>query len=179
VKPLRLVQGLGDAHPAGHEARALESDHASLRLWLRLLACSTEIEAEIRRQLRTQFGTTLPRFDYLAQLYRFPEGLRMSALSRYLMVTGGSVTGLTDQLEAEGLVQRETAPEDRRASLLKLTPPGREAFERMAAAHEGWIIELLGGLNPAERRTLHGLLGRLRVTMARNTNAPTAPPEDA
>ena len=111
MKPLRLVQGLGDAHPAGHEARALESDHASLKLWLRLLTCSTEIEAEIRRRLRTQFGTTLPRFDYLAQLYRFPEGLRMSALSRYLMVTGGSVTGLTDQLEAEGRQdQKERAP---------------------------------------------------------------------
>lgn len=164
-KPLRLVQGLTGDLPAGHEARAAETDHASLKLWLRLLACSTQIETEIRRRLRVQFGTTLPRFDYLAQLHRHPEGLRMNELSRHLMVTGGSITGLTDQLEREGVVQREPSPADRRATLLRLTPAGRDAFERMAAAHEGWVIELLGGLNAAERHTLHGLLGRLRVTM--------------
>lgn len=164
-KSLRLIQGLDGRMHAGHEARAAESDHASLKLWLRLLACSTQIETEIRRRLRMQFGTTLPRFDYLAQLHRHPEGLRMNELSRHLMVTGGSITGLTDQLEQEGVVQREQAPEDRRAFILRLTPAGRTAFEKMAAAHEGWVIELLGGLNSTERLTLHGLLGRLRVTM--------------
>lgn len=164
-KPLRLVQGLDDEVDAGHEARAAESDHASLRLWLRLLATATQIETEIRRRLRSQFDTTLPRFDYLAQLHRHPEGLRMNELSRHLMVTGGSITGLTDQLEREGLVQREQSPQDRRAYLLRLTPAGRATFEAMAAVHEGWVIELLGGLNAAERSTLHGLLGRLRVTM--------------
>lgn len=169
-RPLRLMQGLGDERLAGHEARVDGSDHASLKLWLRLLACSTQIETEIRRRLRTQFGTTLPRFDYLAQLHRHPEGLRMNALSRCLMVTGGSITGLTDQLEKEGLVQREHAPEDRRAFLLRLTPAGREAFEHMAVTHEAWVVELLGGLNATERHTLHGLLGRLRVTMAPHTD---------
>ncbi len=164
-KPLRLVQGLDADVDAGHEARAADGDHASLRLWLRLLATSTQIETEIRRRLRSQFDTTLPRFDYLAQLHRHPEGLRMNELSRHLMVTGGSITGLTDQLEREGLVQREQSPQDRRAFVLRLTPAGRAAFEAMAAVHEGWVIELLGGLNANERSTLHGLLGRLRVTM--------------
>jgi DNA-binding MarR family transcriptional regulator len=159
------VQGLDGQADAGHEARAAESDHASLKLWLRLLACSTQIETEIRRRLRTRFGTTLPRFDYLAQLYRHPDGLRMNELSRHLMVTGGSITGLTDQLETEGWVQREQAAEDRRAFVLRLTPTGRIAFEQMAAEHEAWIIELFSGLNANERSTLHGLLGRLRVTM--------------
>jgi DNA-binding MarR family transcriptional regulator len=174
-KPLRLMQGLGDQLDAGHEARADEGDHASLRLWLRLLACSTQIETRIRRRLRLQFGTTLPRFDYLAQLHRHPEGLRMNELSRHLMVTGGSITGLTDQLEHEGHVQRDNAPDDRRAYLLRLTPAGRTAFEHMAAAHEAWVVELLGGLNTHERLTLHGLLGRLRVTMAERSDPPESP----
>jgi DNA-binding MarR family transcriptional regulator len=164
-KPLRLVQGLDGQLDAGHEARAADGDHASLKLWLRLLATTTQIETEIRRRLRAQFDTTLPRFDYMAQLHRHPEGLRMNELSRRLMVTGGSITGLTDQLEHEGFVARETAADDRRATLLRLTPSGRHAFDEMATVHEAWIIELLGGLNAAERSTLHGLLGRLRVTM--------------
>jgi DNA-binding MarR family transcriptional regulator len=146
----------------GLEARAADDDHLSLRLWLRLLACSTQIETGIRRRLRSRFCTTLARFDYLAQLHRHPEGLAMSVLSRCLMVTGGSITGLTDPLQREGLVQREPVPQDRRSSRLTLTPLGRARFERMAAEHERWVVELLGGLSAAERKTLHHLLGRLR-----------------
>ncbi|MDH4051886.1 MAG: MarR family transcriptional regulator [Rubrivivax sp.] len=148
----------------GLEARADDVDHLSLRLWLRLLACSTQIETEIRRRLRSRFDTTLARFDYLAQLHRHPEGLAMSVLSRCLMVTGGSITGLTDQLQREGLVQRETMPNDRRSSRLKLTPQGRGFFEQMAAEHEAWVVELFAGLGPNERKQLHGLLGLLRQT---------------
>ena len=71
-----------DDHQIGLEARAHAGDHLDTRIWLRLLACSTQIEQQIRQRLRTRFGTTLPRFDYLAQLDRHPEGLRMNVLSR-------------------------------------------------------------------------------------------------
>ena len=90
----------------------------------------------------------------------------MSALSRYLMVTGGNVTGLTDQLERDGLVQRDAEPGDRRSWRVVLTPKGREVFEGIAGAHEGWVIELLAGLSEPERRQLHELLGRLRVQLS-------------
>jgi len=148
----------------GLEARAADDDHASLKLWLRLLACTTQIETEIRKRLHREFGITLSRFDYLAQLYRHPDGLRMNVLSRYLMVTGGSITGLTDQLQKEGLVRREDAPEDRRAFVLKLTDTGRQTFEAMAATHESWTVELCSGLKAGQRRDLFDLLGQLRVT---------------
>lgn len=164
-----------DEQRIGLEARAGADDHITLRLWLRLLACSTQIETEIRQRLRARFGTTLSRFDYLAQLHRHPDGLRMNALSRYLMVTGGNTTGLTDQLEAEGLVQRLPAPGDRRAVLLRLTPHGRSSFEAMAAEHEAWLLDLFGGLGVAERHSLHALLGRLRSTTAqRQADPPSA-----
>jgi len=74
------------------EVRVHEDHHASLRLWLRLLSCSTRIESTIRQQLREQFDTTLPRFDLMAQLEREPDGLSMGDLSRRMMVTGGNVT---------------------------------------------------------------------------------------
>ncbi len=171
----RAACALGDAH-IGIEARAHADDHMALKLWLRLLACSTQIEIEIRKRLRAQFGITLSRFDYLAQLQRHPDGLRMNALSRYLMVTGGNTTGLTDELEKEGLVRRRAAPGDRRAFVLQLTAQGRDSFERMAAEHEAWVIALLGGLRAAERNTLHALLGSLRLTMAQQQDRPAARP---
>jgi DNA-binding MarR family transcriptional regulator len=163
----------------GLEARAAVDDHAALKLWLRLLACSTQIETEIRKRLRSRFGITLSRFDYLAQLHRHPEGLRMNALSRYLMVTGGNITGLTDELEKEGLVQREASPQDRRAFVLKLTAEGRGRFEQIASEHEGWIVELMGGLKTPDRKTLYALLGTLRLTIAEQQDNPIPPPTPA
>src|SRR5690606_10600664 len=108
----------------------------------------------------------LSRFDFLAQLHRHREGLRMNALSRYLMVTGGSITGMTDQLEGEGLVQREAVSGDRRAFVVRLTAAGREVFERIAAEHEAWIVDLFSELGPVEREALYELLGILRVGIA-------------
>lgn len=144
------------------EARA-HSEHAQeLRLWLRLLTCSQLIEKRVRAGLREQFDTTLPRFDLMAQLERHPEGLKMKELSHRLMVTGGNVTGITDQLVAEDLVERVGVEGDRRAFLVRLTPKGREAFERMAVEHEQWIVQAFEGLSPRELDQLHKLLGKVK-----------------
>jgi len=156
------------AEELGHEARAGSDDHAVLRLWLRLLSCTTQLEAEIRRRLRERFGISLARFDYLAQLHRFREGLRMSALSRHLMVTGGNVTGLTDELVREGMVVRENAPDDRRAWIVRLTPAGRRSFDAMAREHERWVLELCAGIDARTVRQLHANLGTLRARLTRN-----------
>jgi DNA-binding MarR family transcriptional regulator len=159
---------LREAQELGHEARARSNDHAALKLWLRMLACTTQVEDEIRRRLRATFGVSLARFDYMAQLYRHRDGLKMRDLSRFLMVTGGNVTGLTDDLERDGLVQRESSPTDRRAWIVRLTPQGRKSFEAMAKQHEDWILELLGGMEPKAMEQLYTQLGQLRVQLVRN-----------
>jgi DNA-binding MarR family transcriptional regulator len=159
---------LEDADELGHESRAAHGDHAALKLWLRLLATTTQVEAEIRTRLRERFGISLARFDYLAQLYRYQGGMKMRDLSRCLMVTGGNVTGLTDDLEKEGLVARESSPSDRRAWIVRLTPKGKRQFETMAQEHESWILELFSGLDDRTIRQLHAQLGTLRVHLVRN-----------
>lgn len=164
---LKRSEALNDVH-IGHEARALSVDHVDIKIWLRLLACSTQIEQQISQRLRERFKTTLPRFDYLAQLERHPKGLRMNQLSRYLMVTGGNVTGLTDQLTREGLVMRSDDPEDRRSYLVKLTAKGRKEFAVMAAEHEQWIESLFAGLSGKEKFILYEVLGRLRSEIIGN-----------
>lgn len=157
----------------GHEARAVRGDHAALKLWLRMLACTTQVEDEIRRRLRARFDISLPRFDYMAQLFRQPDGLKMSELSRYLMVTGGNVTGVTAELEREGLVSRRNSPADRRAWIVALTPKGRRTFEAMAQEHEGWILELFSGLDSTTVQHLYDQLGTLRVQLVRRQEHPT------
>jgi DNA-binding MarR family transcriptional regulator len=175
-KRFKLIHGLGDDQ-LGHEARAAGTDHVDVKIWLRLLACSTQIEQQIRQRLRTRFGTTLPRFDYLAQLERHPKGLRMSQLSSYLMVTGGNVTGLTDQLVKEGWVRRSDDPEDRRSYLVMLTPKGRKEFGVMAAEHEQWLAEMFSGLGAQNKEALYEQLARLRLHLAqRQAEAQDTPP---
>jgi DNA-binding MarR family transcriptional regulator len=158
---------------APHESRAdnvvdLEmstgaDSHMSLRLWLRLLTTTNLVQAELRRRLRAEFDTTLPRFDFMAQLERHPEGLKMSEISRRLMVTGGNVTGITDQLEKEGLVARDADPNDRRSFSVRLTPSGRALFDKMARAHEQWVVELFGGLGLDDKSKVHQRLGKLKA----------------
>jgi DNA-binding MarR family transcriptional regulator len=148
------------------EQRAHADHHASLRLWLRLLSCTTRIEDTIRQRLREQFGITLPRFDLMAQLEREPEGLTMGEVSRRMMVTGGNVTTIVDQLEREHLVQRSAVPGDRRAYHLTLTEAGRQAFATMAQAHEAWVLELMSPLSAKEQTQLGTLLGTLKTAQA-------------
>ncbi len=161
---------LREADGLGHEARAGRGDHAVLRLWLRLLASTTQIETEVRRRLRERFGISLARFDYLAQLDRAKGGMKMSELSRLLMVTGGNVTGLTDELARDGLVGREASPGDRRAWIVRLTPKGKSAFAAMADEHERWIRELFAGFDADAVAALHAQLGTLRVHLHEKLN---------
>jgi DNA-binding MarR family transcriptional regulator len=159
---------------ADAEARTSEGDDISLRLWLRLLTCAALIERHVREKLRDRFDITLPRFDLMAQLEREPKGLKMSELSRRLMVTGGNVTGLTDQLVAEGLVVRRGIPGDRRACNVRLTPKGKRQFDAMAGEHERWIAELLADVPVDEREALFESLGHLKaaVTARREGTVP-------
>lgn len=144
------------------EARGHREHPEALRLWLRLLTCTQLIEKQVRGQLREQFDTTLPRFDLMAQLERNPDGLKMNELSRRMMVTGGNVTGITDQLVAEGLVDRVDVAGDRRAYRVCLTAKGRKLFHEMADQHERWIVEAFSALSEKDLGTLHKLLGKVK-----------------
>lgn len=148
------------------ESRLRAGDHTALRLWLRLMTCANLIEGSVRRMLRTGYDSTLPRFDLLAQLERHPQGLKMSELSQRLMVTGGNVTGLADQLEAEGWLTREPVPDDRRAIRLRLSSTGRRRFAEMAAGNEACVVDLLDGLTRDEQQELLRLLGKLKPGLA-------------
>ena len=156
------------------EERARSDHHQTLRLWLRLLTCTQLVEKQVRSQLREQFDTTLPRFDLMAQLERNPDGLKMNELSRRMMVTGGNVTGITDQLVTEGLVERLDVEGDRRAYRVRLTAAGRKLFIEMARQHEAWIVASFEGLSTREVESLHKLLGKVKQHQITNHGATQA-----
>ena len=144
------------------ETRLKGDDHEALRLWLRLFTCTTMVERSVDQMLKREFGSSLARFDVLAQLHRATGGLRMGELSEATLTTNGNVTWLIAALEAEGHVRRRTAPDDRRATVVRLTASGRRHFTTMAREHEALIARLFAGLTAAERRTMHTLLGTVK-----------------
>lgn len=135
-------------------ATGTDTSKARLRLWLRMLKSARGVEAELRERLRTEFASTLPRFDVMAALERYENGLKMSALSGVLRVSNGNVTGIVDRLAEDGLVVRVQVPGDRRATLVRLTRKGQQEFARQAAAHELWIDELLSDFGAEEATQL-------------------------
>lgn len=138
----------------------------SLRLWLRLLTCTSVIEKQVRNRLRAEFHTTLPRFDVLAALEHAREGLTMGALSRHLMVSNGNVTGIVARLEKERMVTRRAAPNDRRTHFVRLTGKGLAEFSAMATVHETWIDQMFAEMDDEKISALMGLLDELKTSLS-------------
>ena len=131
-----------------------------LRLWLKLLKLSRQIEGELRDNLRVDYQTTLPRFDVMAALYRFPKGLLMSELSQSLKVSNGNVTGIVDRLVNDSLVNRAAVPGDRRALRVKLTAAGKKEFLKQADQHESWVDDLLSNLSRSDAKLMSELVDK-------------------
>jgi len=140
-------------------------DKSSVRVWLRLLSCTMAIEKEVQRRFAER-GMTLPRFDVLAALDRHGE-MNMGALSQALLVSNGNVTQLVQKLVRDGLVEMHKLPSDRRTSIVRLTPEGRELFEKLAGAHQDWIDQMVGGLAYIQRERLYIALGVLKTSIAK------------
>lgn len=145
------------------ESRLIDDDHATTRLWLRMLTCTNLIESTLRSKMREEFSTTLPRFDFLAQLQRAPEGLSMGEISQRMMVSGGNVSGIASHLEVMGWIHRDVDPSNRRTFIVTLTPLGAMRFAEMAERHEQWLNELLGDLSSED----HGGLMRALTVVKR------------
>jgi len=130
--------------------------------WVRLLESHNLILAELRRRLAED--CTLARFDLLANLER-EDGQTPAALSRRMLVTAGNLTGLVDRAERDGVAERRPDPGDRRLSRVWLTDKGRDLIKALLPVHATHVSELLDALDPAERRELRRLLGKLRDSM--------------
>jgi len=147
-----------DAASTLKPSAAAGASKARLRLWLKLLKTNKLLENELRERLRSQFDTTLPRFDVMAALDRASDGLKMHELSGVLKVSNGNITGIVDRLVNDGVVVRVAVEGDRRATVVQLTAKGRQFFTTLASAHERWVNELLITIDLAEAETVMALL---------------------
>lgn len=145
-----------------------EAAPIDLRVWVRLLSCAMRIEKRLRRNFADQFDTTLPRFDVMASLDRYPDGQTMGELSRALLVSNGNVTSIVRQLEAQKLITSRTDPLDRRSAIVALTPTGKSHFAELAKAHHGWVKEALADFPQPKQQQLFDLLADLKRSIGKD-----------
>ena len=146
-----------------------------LKLWIRMLGVTRQVENQLREFLRVDHDTTLPRFDVMAALHRWRDGLTMTELSRTLLISNGNATTVVNRLVKDGLVMRIHSDEDRRRITVKLTPKGLATFEAVAAEHREMVDDLFGDLDQADLDAMRGVLRRLRDSLAAQ---PEAAPSD-
>ena len=146
-----------------------------LKLWIRMLGVTRQVENQLREFLRVDHDTTLPRFDVMAALHRWRDGLTMTELSRTLLISNGNATTVVNRLVKDGLVMRILSEEDRRRITVKLTPKGLATFESVAAEHREMVDDLFGDLDQADLDAMRDVLRRLRDSLSAQ---PAPPPSD-
>ncbi len=148
-----------------HHPSISPTEQEALRTWLKLLGSSNLVRKTLQSRLSAGYGVSLSRFDVLANLYRAPEeGVRLSDLSKQLMVSNGNVTQVMTPLVKEGYVDRTKCAQDARAATARLTDKGKALFEKMAADHARWVGEIFANLSTDDHKQVANLLDKLDQT---------------
>lgn len=147
---------------AGHAHRYPGSDKLATECVVNLIRTESLMAAELNGRFR-RFGLTGSSFNVLMILDGAPEPLSPHELGERLLVTRGTVTGLLDTLQRQGLVRRIPHPGDRRMLLIELTETGRTVLRKSRRTHFPAQTEMLSVLSDAEKETLVRLLGKLQA----------------
>ncbi len=138
----------------------------ALRAWIRLTKVAKRIESHVNRRFAEAHGTSLARFDVLANLERCPDhAAGATELSRLLLASQGNISRLLDRMEQDKLVRRRAGARDKRVSEVQMTRAGETLFARLAADHETWTDAMFGELDNGELKQLTALLGKLRARL--------------
>lgn len=138
----------------------------ALRAWIQLTKCAKRIEAHVNRRFAEAHGTSLARFDVLANLERCAgHAASTTELSRMLLASQGNITRLLDRMEDDKLIRRRPSATDGRVSEVQMTRAGETLFARLAADHESWTAGMFAGLRNDELKQLTRMLGKLRARL--------------
>ena len=95
------------------------------------------------------------------------EKLTPKELGERLFVSPGAITALVDRLEKAGHLERVANPKDRRSSLLRTTPSGREAMIAQVLPLASEVDRIAAGLSEQELAAVEGFLREVTAATAR------------
>ncbi len=123
-----------------------------------------EVRSQLERRVLRPDGVSWGGFSLLFNLWVWGP-MQTRTLATSMGCARPSVSSLCDTLERDGLVTRSGDAHDRRLVRVALTPDGRRLIERLFPRFNAGEAELVGGLDPQERRQLATLLRRLLVSL--------------
>jgi DNA-binding MarR family transcriptional regulator len=131
--------------------------------WHAFLVAHAALEPILNRELEAACGLPLRWFDVLTQLHMTPhKRLSMTELANAVLLSKSGLTRLVDRIEEAGLVQRVSAPGDRRSLLIVLTPSGEKMLKRAAPIHEDGIRRHFAArIRDNEAAAVEAALGRI------------------
>jgi len=149
--------------PRAVDALPCPSTDAHVVLFGLLLETNARLERQLGQALEDAVGLPLPWFEVLLRVSRADDGyLNMSALADQTVYSSGGTTRLIDRIEARGLVQRGSCPNDRRAVHVRLTPAGEQVLAEALSAHRDHLERFVTSkLTPEERTSLESSLRKL------------------
>ncbi len=142
------------------EATSQEPD--LVRLFSDLVRLETELWDAVDARLRADCDLTLGRFDTMRVIARTPS-CRVLDVAAGLSITVGGASKMVDRIEAAGHCRRRPHPDDRRSSIVELTPEGAAVLAAAEATVEGELVIRFGGLSPRALDQLGTTITTLRT----------------
>lgn len=131
----------------------------ALDTWVKLARASSSFNKKTSEDIRS-YGLTVPQFGVLDALGHLGP-MTIGHLCDKMLVSGGNMTLVLDNLEKNELIERIKNPEDRRAINVQLTDKGLELFDEIFAKHAERVGELMSVLTKDEQTQLGNLLKKL------------------
>ena len=133
------------------------------QLFSDLIRFEIELWNAVDARLKSEFGLPLTHFEPMSVIERVPR-CRVYDIATELGITTGGTSKLVDRIEASGYCRRLPNPDDRRSSLLELTPDGRRVLAEAGVAFDEELQRWLGAAVPERTlRQFAATLARLRA----------------
>ncbi|MFG3130105.1 MarR family winged helix-turn-helix transcriptional regulator [Streptomyces tendae] len=129
-----------------------------------LVRVETRLYNAVSARLRAEQGVALGQFEFLEIIDRVP-GCRVLDIVGELAITVGAVSKAVDRLVAAGWCVRAVNPQDRRSSVLRLTPEGDRRLAASRPVVESALVSLTAGVSPEDLSRVASTLAVLRATL--------------
>ena len=103
----------------------------------------------------------MSRERLLSIISEFPDGVNQKQLAEKAGINASSTSEVVSRLEDDGYLVRQIDPNDKRATILKLTEMGQVRAEEVRQEREGFLDELFAKLSEEEKQTLSDILDKL------------------
>jgi DNA-binding MarR family transcriptional regulator len=142
------------------------ADRTSTEAYASVCRAGEALLGEVDRRVRLTLGIPQAAATALAVIDGAGAPLTPSQISDRMLIASATVTATLDLLEHRGWIRRAANPDDRRSTLIEITPDGKSATDQLLPGIRALEKSVLSALTPAERAQLLDLLAKILTRAA-------------